>query len=119
MALTLRAGVLALLAQRWGWAPQVGIFFAAVLGLAVTAPRWRNAALALVAYAFVLRLVYAGSVEMMPEETYYWNYSRHLDFGYLDHPPMVAWLIRVGTAVFGQTEGGVGARGGALGARTY
>jgi len=42
MALTLRAGVLALLAQRWGWAPQVGIFFAAVLGLAVTAPRWRG-----------------------------------------------------------------------------
>jgi dolichol-phosphate mannosyltransferase len=58
-------------------------------------------------YAFVLRLVYAGSVEMMPEETYYWNYSRHLDIGYLDHPPMVAWLIRVATAVFGQTEFGV------------
>jgi dolichol-phosphate mannosyltransferase len=112
MALFLRAGVLALLAQRWGWAPQVGIFFAAALGLAVTAPRWRNTALALIAYAFVLRLVYAGSVEMMPEETYYWNYSRHLDFGYLDHPPMVAWLIRVATAVFGQTEFGV--RAGAL-----
>jgi dolichol-phosphate mannosyltransferase len=63
-------------------------------------------------YSFVLRLVYAGSVEMMPEETYYWNYSRHLDFGYLDHPPMVAWLIRVATAVFGQTEFGV--RAGAL-----
>ena len=107
MALTLRAGVLALLAQRWGWAPQTGIVFAVALGLAVTAPRWRNTALALIAYAFVLRLVYAGSVEMMPEETYYWNYSRHLDFGYLDHPPMVAWLIRAATAVFGQTEFGV------------
>ena len=107
MALTLRAGVLALLAQCWGWAPQAGIVFAVALGLAVTAPRWRNTALALIAYAFVLRLVYAGSVEMMPEETYYWNYSRHLDFGYLDHPPMVAWLIRAATAVFGQTEFGV------------
>jgi dolichol-phosphate mannosyltransferase len=112
MALTLRAGVLALLAQRWGWAPQVGIVFAVALGLMVTAPRWRNAAVALIVYAFVLRLVYAGSVELMPEETYYWNYSRHLDFGYLDHPPMVAWLIRVATAVFGQTEFGV--RAGAL-----
>ena len=48
----------------------------------------------------------------MPEETYYWNYSRHLDFGYLDHPPMVAWLIKAGTALFGQTEFGV--RAGAL-----
>jgi dolichol-phosphate mannosyltransferase len=112
MALTLRAGVLALLVQRWGWAPQICIFFAASLGLAVTAPRWRNAAVALIVYAFVLRLVYAGSVEMLPEETYYWNYSRHLDFGYLDHPPMVAWLIRAATAVFGQTEFGV--RAGAL-----
>jgi dolichol-phosphate mannosyltransferase len=112
MALTLRAGVLALLAQRWGWAPQIGIIFAAALGLMVTAPRWRNTTLALIAYAFVLRLVYAGSVEMMPEETYYWNYSRHLDIGYLDHPPMVAWLIRAATAIFGQTEFGV--RAGAL-----
>jgi dolichol-phosphate mannosyltransferase len=112
MALFLRAGVLALLVQRWGWAPQLAIFFAAALGLAVTAPRWRNLAVGLIAYACVLRLVYAGSVEMMPEETYYWNYAQHLDFGYLDHPPMVAWLIRIATAVFGQTEFGV--RAGAL-----
>ena len=112
MALSLRGGVLALLAQRCGWAPQIGIFFAVALGLAVTAPRWRNAAVALIVYACVLRLVYAGSIEMMPEETYYWNYSRHLSIGYLDHPPMVAWLIRVATAVFGQTEFGV--RAGAL-----
>jgi dolichol-phosphate mannosyltransferase len=112
MALFLRGGVLALLVQRWGWAPQVGIVFAVALGLAATAPRWRNPALALIVYSFVLRLVYAGSVEMMPEETYYWNYSRHLDLGYLDHPPMVAWLIRVASAVFGQTEFGV--RAGAL-----
>jgi dolichol-phosphate mannosyltransferase len=107
MALFLRAGVLALLVQRWGWAPQIGIVVAVAFGLMVSAPRWGNAAVALIVYAFALRLVYAGSVEMMPEETYYWNYSRHLDIGYLDHPPMVAWLIRVATAVFGQNEFGV------------
>jgi dolichol-phosphate mannosyltransferase len=112
MAVFLRAGVLALLTQHWGWAPQISIFFAAALGLAVTAPRWRNPAFGLIAYAVMLRLVYAGSVELMPEETYYWNYARHLDFGYLDHPPMVAWLIRIATAIFGQTEFGV--RAGAL-----
>jgi dolichol-phosphate mannosyltransferase len=113
MAVFLRAGVLALLVQRCGWAPQLAILFAVALGLAVTAPRWRNLAAGLILYGLVLRLVYAGSVELMPEETYYWNYSRHLDFGYLDHPPMVAWLIRAATAVFGQTEFGV--RAGALG----
>jgi dolichol-phosphate mannosyltransferase len=112
MAVFLRAGVLALLVQRTGMAPQIAILFAAALGLTVTMPRWRNLAAGLILYAFVLRLVYAGSVELMPEETYYWNYSRHLDIGYLDHPPMVAWLIRAATAVFGQTEFGV--RAGAL-----
>jgi dolichol-phosphate mannosyltransferase len=111
MAVFLRAGVLALLVH-WGWTPQAAIFIAAAAGLSVTAPRWRNMAVGIVAYAFALRLVYAGTVEMMPEETYYWNYSRHLDFGYLDHPPMVAWLIRIGTAIFGQTEFGV--RAGAI-----
>ena len=118
MAVFLRAGVLALLVQRCGWAPQFAILVAVALGLAVTAPRWRNLAAGLILYGFVLRLVYAGSVELMPEETYYWNYSRHLDIGYLDHPPMVAWLIRAATALFGQTEFGVRAAALCCGAVT-
>jgi dolichol-phosphate mannosyltransferase len=73
---------------------------------------WRLAALAIVIYTMALRLLYAAHVELLPEETYYWNYARHLDIGYLDHPPMVAWLIRGGTALFGDNEFGV--RFGAL-----
>jgi dolichol-phosphate mannosyltransferase len=122
MALFLRGGALALF-QRWGWPPQFAIWPAVALGLAVTLPGFSYAAsssgkrpwrlaIGLIAYAVVLRLIYAGSVELMPEEAYYWSYSRHLDFGYLDHPPMVAWLIRGCTALFGQTEFGV--RAGAL-----
>ena len=60
----------------------------------------------------LLRLVYSSQVELLPEETYYWNYSRHLDLGYLDHPPMVAWLIHAGTTLFGETEFGI--RSGAI-----
>jgi dolichol-phosphate mannosyltransferase len=125
MALFLRGGVLGLLSLNWGWPPQVSIVFAVIAGMAVTVPgfshvlssaqggaRWRALAIGIVAYAFVLRLVYLGSVELLPEEAYYWDYSRHLDIGYLDHPPMVAWLIRLGTAVFGQSQFGV--RVGAL-----
>ena len=125
MALPLRGGVLALLTQRWDWPPQIAIFFAVALGLAVTLPgyayalspaRGRSAsqtfAIGIIVYCAVLRLLYAGTVALLPEETYYWNYSQHLDFGYLDHPPMVAWLIRLGTIVFGQTEFGV--RAGAI-----
>ena len=40
----------------------------------------------------------------MPEEAYYWSYSQHLALSYLDHPPLVAWLIAGSTALFGQTE---------------
>lgn len=72
----------------------------------------RRLAIVLIPVAIVLRLLYASQVELMPEETYYWNYSEHLDIGYLDHPPMVAWLIHVGTLVFGSTE--IGVRSGAL-----
>ena len=120
MALFLRGGVLVWLSLNRGWPVQVSILFAVVAGMAVTMPgyaqilsraspgaRARALAVGLIAYAFALRLVYLGSVELLPEETYYWNYARHLDIGYLDHPPMVAWLIRLGTAVFGQTQFGV------------
>jgi dolichol-phosphate mannosyltransferase len=51
-----------------------------------------------------LRLAFLGSVNLLPEEAYYWNYAQHLDIGYLDHPPMVAWLIWAGTRLFGDTE---------------
>jgi dolichol-phosphate mannosyltransferase len=68
---------------------------------------WRAWILALVAFACALRLVYGAQIDLMPEEAYYWNYSRHLDLGYLDHPPLVAWLIRGGTLLFGDTELGV------------
>ncbi len=124
LALFLRGGVLGLLSLTWGWPAQVSILFAVIAGLAVTIPGYsialsspkdaaRTLAIGLVVYAFTLRLVYIGSIELLPEEAYYWDYSRHLDFGYLDHPPMVAWLIRLGTAVFGQSQFGV--RIGALG----
>ena len=73
---------------------------------------WQTGAIGLVVVAAALRLVYSGCVELMPEETYYWNYARHLDIGYLDHPPMVAWLIGAGTQAFGDGEFGV--RVGAL-----
>jgi dolichol-phosphate mannosyltransferase len=120
MALFLRGGILSLLSLDWGWPAQVSIVFTVIAGMAVTAPgfshalssaqgeaRWRALAIGVVVYAIVLRLVYLGSIELLPEEAYYWDYSRHLDIGYLDHPPMVAWLIRIGTAVFGQSQFGV------------
>lgn len=54
-----------------------------------------------------LRLLAMALVPLIPEEAYYWMYSQKPDLSYYDHPPMVAWVIGLGTAVFGDTEFGV------------
>jgi dolichol-phosphate mannosyltransferase len=41
---------------------------------------------------------------LLVEEAYYWNYAAHLDFSYLDHPPMVAVLIKLTTSLLGEKE---------------
>lgn len=65
-----------------------------------------------------LRLLVAGHAPLAPDEAYYWVWSRALAAGYLDHPPMIAFWIAAGTAVFGDTALGVrllGPLGAALG----
>src|SRR6185437_1560759 len=49
----------------------------------------------------------AGRHELTFDEAYYSLWSRHLSFGYLDHPPMLALLTRASTALFGGSEFGV------------
>src|SRR4051794_27068135 len=71
------------------------------------AVRWVRWSLVLLVTAVLLRLVALSNVVLVPEEAYYWMYARHLSWGYFDHPPMVAWDIRLGTALFGNTEFGV------------
>ena len=66
-----------------------------------------TAAVWLAAAASVVRLVLAAVVPLVPDETYYWEWSRHLAAGYFDHPPGIALLIRAGTAVAGPTAFGV------------
>ncbi|NMC63512.1 MAG: glycosyltransferase family 39 protein, partial [SAR324 cluster bacterium] len=60
-----------------------------------------------VLFTIMLRLLYSGFICLLPEEAYYWQYAQHLDIGYLDHPPMVAWTIFLGTILFGTNEFGV------------
>jgi dolichol-phosphate mannosyltransferase len=128
----LRGGVLAFAYGSLGLPPEAAIVPAAVVSTVVNyvggvffafrasgQPKdsrisWRLAAVGVSAYLIALRYVYAGELELLPQEAYYWNYSQHLDLGYLDHPPMVAWLVWLGTRLFGQTE--LGVRAAALGA---
>ncbi len=41
------------------------------------------------------------------DEAYYWLWSKHLALSYYDHPPMIAYAIRLGTALYGASEFGV------------
>src|SRR5437879_8446614 len=60
-----------------------------------------------VAALVALRLVPAAWTPLTFDEAYYWMWSKHLAGGYYDHPPMVAYVIRAGTIIAGDTELGV------------
>ena len=54
-----------------------------------------------------LRLAVSAATPLSPDEAYYWVWSRALQPGYLDHPPMVALWIWAGTVVAGQGAFGI------------
>lgn len=54
----------------------------------------------------VMRLIYAGMFELRTDEAYYWTWSKESVLSFLDHPPMIAWFVRAGTAIFGDTAFG-------------
>lgn len=49
----------------------------------------------------VWRLWLAGALQLHPDEAYYWLWSRQLQAAYFDHPPLVAYVIRLTTLVAG------------------
>ena len=48
----------------------------------------------------VLVLAQSASTELLADEAYYWVYSRFPAWGYFDHPPMIAILIKLGYFIF-------------------
>lgn len=56
--------------------------------------------LAIVLAGAIVRLVLAAVIPLVPDETYYWEWSRRLAGGYFDHPYGTALSIRAGTALF-------------------
>lgn len=57
----------------------------------------------LVAVLALWRLYLSAGLQLHPDEAYYWWWSRNLDVGYFDHPPMVAYFIWIST-VFSNAE---------------
>jgi len=127
LALTIRGGVLAVLINLFHIDPNIAIFPAIVAAAIInflgasfivfptdssldkthSSINWRVLAIACTGFIIVLRFLYLGTAELIPDEAYYWNYKEHLSIGYLDHPPMIAWVIWLGTSLFGDNEFGV------------
>ncbi len=54
-----------------------------------------------------VRLWAAAVIPQTEDEAYYRLWSQHLHLGYYDHPPMIAWWIRLGTTLAGDTPLGM------------
>jgi 4-amino-4-deoxy-L-arabinose transferase-like glycosyltransferase len=71
------------------------------------ASRQLIAASMVIAAMTVLRVIYASLTELRTDEAYYWTWSKEGALSFLDHPPMIAWFIRLSTLIFGDTNFGV------------
>ena len=61
----------------------------------------------LLAVLFALNLLQASFTELIYDEAYYWYYAQDMAWGYFDHPPMVAFLIKLSSFLF---DGELGVR---------
>ena len=124
-AMLMRGGVLVALVNGLHWSaltaiiPAIGVtaiinylgsaffVFSTTESGVITRVRWHLAALGLFAYVFILRILYLGHLPLLPDEMYYWVYAQNIDLSYLDHPPLVGWLIASTTGLLGDHIFGV------------
>ncbi len=52
--------------------------------------------LLLLGILFSLNILQSIFTELIYDESYYWYYAQNLAWGYFDHPPMVALMIKIG-----------------------
>jgi len=70
---------------------------------------WSGFALLIVGCITLYRfgIVIKGHFPLAAEEAQYWCWSRYLDWSYYSKPPGIAYLMALGTSIFGATELGV------------
>ena len=56
---------------------------------------------------FRLYYILHGPLDLSPDEAHYWEWSRRLDMSYYSKGPMIAYLISLGTSLFGDTVLGI------------
>ena len=76
---------------------------ATLVGVARAYGTWTLAAVAAITG---IRLIWLGvqSAGLYPDEAQYWFWAQHPALGYYSKPPLVAWLIALTTAAFGDSE---------------
>ena len=68
--------------------------------------RWTMLAL-LAVTSIRLAWLQFGRLDLYPDEAQYWLWSLTPDWGYYSKPPLLAWIIRLTTALCGDSETGV------------
>ncbi|MDR1305378.1 MAG: glycosyltransferase family 39 protein [Verrucomicrobiales bacterium] len=68
---------------------------------------WHRAALTVIALVTLYRLWYVSQLELIADESYYFLWSKHLDWSYYSKGPGVACVIWLGTQLFGDTVFGI------------
>src|SRR6476619_7530870 len=54
--------------------------------------------------ALRIAAIHFAKIDLVPDEAQYWTWSRELAFGYFSKPPMIAWVIRFSTTIYGDGE---------------
>ena len=54
--------------------------------------------------AYSICLLSLTALDLAPDEAHYWEWSRNLDWAYYSKGPVVAYLIRASTEIFGDTQ---------------
>ena len=53
---------------------------------------------------YAVRLFLIGHLQLSPDEAFYWYWSKNLDLSYVEHPPMVAYIMALFTWIGGDNE---------------
>jgi 4-amino-4-deoxy-L-arabinose transferase-like glycosyltransferase len=68
---------------------------------------WMLMGLALLLVGYRMSVILFSGMSLFFDEAQYWDWSRHLQWGYYSKPPVIAGVVRLSTALFGDGVLGV------------
>lgn len=61
--------------------------------------------LPIVIFIFIVNSIQGNYTELLPDEAYYWVYSKYMNWGFFDHPPLVAVWVKISDFLFNNEMG--------------